>query len=311
VDEKSYAKRIRRPDGTLSDRYTAIDPAELATICTCGKAKCTRARLLPFREHVARLYRLLGELMGEGFLGSYSSGWMGVCHGLRLAASIDDIEADTGYVVDAMEFALCEPTINYEDADSEMASKYVAGATIFGFCWQAYESGVKATATGELVRLVKEERYGERGRRLFESRPGLAVHFPGLKDLLLLSLHQCEYGGLFTQRLDRMKARAITDDFVMASELAREFRNFSFHGEDEPPAHENWGSALVSHCRLSRFYNVSRLLLYLVQALAWIEVGDAKDNNHVLETAEGDINVSEALKSVQFKTSGPGVERFS
>ncbi|RYG71129.1 hypothetical protein EON80_05750 [bacterium] len=31
-----------------------------------------------------------------------------------MAASIDDVEADTGYVEDPMVFAVCEPTIDYE-----------------------------------------------------------------------------------------------------------------------------------------------------------------------------------------------------
>ena len=165
-------------NGTLSIRYTAIDPAGSAAYCTCHRPLCTRARLLPFRDHVAKLHRTIGALHEEGFLGSAASGWLGALHGLRLAASIDDIEADIGYVVDSMVFALCEPTIDYEDAESEMASKYVAGTTIFGFCWQAYEFAVRATAPNALLRLLNEERFGERRRRLFESRPGLAARFP-------------------------------------------------------------------------------------------------------------------------------------
>ncbi len=301
MEEKSYSKRIRTANGTISDRYTAIDPAEHAITCTCGKATCTRARLLPFRDHVAKLYQVLGVLIDESILDSSSSGWSGVRHCLRLAASIDDIEANTGYVVDPLEFALCEPIIDYEDADSEMASKYVAGATIFGFCWQAYESSVKSTAPRELLRLLKEERFGERGRRLFESRVGLAIHFLGVKDILRVAQYQCEHGGLFDERLVRMKKKAFSDDFVIAAELSREFRNFSFHGDDEPPAHEEWGSALVSHCRLSRFYTVSRLLLYLVQALAWIEVGDTLNTNELIEVRGHALSPRAALESLQFR----------
>jgi hypothetical protein len=145
-------------------------------------------------------------------------------------------------------FAFCESTIDFEQANSEMASKYVAGATILGFCWHAYESAVAVTAPTKIVKLLKEERLGERGRRSFEARPGLSAHFPGLREILRLSMHQCEHGGLFTERLNRLKAKFPTKDLILAAELSREFRNFQFHGEDRPPAHEDWNSAVVSHC---------------------------------------------------------------
>ena len=180
--------------------------------------------------------------------------------------------ADTGYVEDPMVFALCEPTIDYEDAQSEMASKYVAGVAIFNFLWQAYESAVALTAPSELVGLLKEERLGERGRRLFEARPMLD-RFAGLKDLVRLTLYQCREGQLLDKRLDKLIAQYSGCDLVTAAEMP-EFRNFLFHGEDQVPHRENWGSEFVSRCRLYRFYTVSRLLLYLLQALVWIEIGD-------------------------------------
>ena len=74
-----------------------------------------------------------------------------------------DVEADTGFVVDTMVFALCEVTIDYENGQSEMASKYVAAATIFNFLWQAYEAAVSRTAPDELRRLAKEWRSGSAG----------------------------------------------------------------------------------------------------------------------------------------------------
>ena len=104
-----------------------------------------------------------------------------------MAASIEDVVADTGFVEDPLVFEMCEPTIDYENAQSEMASKYVAGATIFNFLWLAYESAVALTAPNELVGLLKEERLGERGRRLFEARPDLSVRFIGLRDLVRLT----------------------------------------------------------------------------------------------------------------------------
>ena len=60
MEEKTYARHLKATDGRLVARYTAIDPADRAIRCTCGKPECARARLRPFREHVAELYRVLG-----------------------------------------------------------------------------------------------------------------------------------------------------------------------------------------------------------------------------------------------------------
>jgi hypothetical protein len=302
MEEKSYAREIRSADGTLVARYAAIDPADEAISCTCGKPECPRARLRPFRQHVVELHQLLSSLLNEEIAVSESSRWFGVLYGLRMAASIDDVVADTGYVEDPMVFALCEPTIDYEDAQSEMASKYVAGATIFNFLWQAYESAVALTAPNELVRLLKEERMGERGRRLFEARPELSTRFPGLKELVRLTLCQCRNGGLLDVRLNRLTARFSGYDFVTAAEICREFRNFLFHGEDQVPDHEDWGSTVVSRCRLYRFYTVSRLLLYLLQAMAWIEVGELTDLVESRSSGEH-LPPRQALEQLQFLTS--------
>jgi hypothetical protein len=271
MQEKSYARQLQTPEGRLVPRYTAIDPADQAIRCTCGKPDCPRARLLPFRQHIAELHCVLSQIFQEEVA---ALDWDGVLYGLRMAASIEDVVADIGYVEDPMVYALCEVTIDYDNAQSEMASKYVAGATIFNFLWQAYEAAVASTAPSELPKLLKEARLGERGRRLFEARPEMSDTFSGLGEILGLALFQCERGELFDARLTRLKERFTRRDLVTAAELCREFRNFLFHGEDQSPAHEDWGSVAASRCRLYRFYTVSRLLLFLIQALAWIEADD-------------------------------------
>jgi hypothetical protein len=298
MEEKSYARRIKLSDGTLVTRYTALDPANESIWCTCGKPECPRARLLPFREHIAKLHRVLSELSYEE-LASESSGWVGVLYGLRMAASIEDVEAETGYVDDPMVFALCETTIDYEHGQSEMASKYVAGATIFNFLWHAYEAAVVLTAPTELVGLLKEQRLGERGRRLFEARPDLSTQFPGLGSLVRLTLFQCRGGGRLDQRLDRLLDRFPNHDLIAAAELVREFRNFLFHGEDEIPDHEEWGSVAVSRFRLYRFYTVSRLLLYLLQAFAWIAVAPITQSASPPADVLGD-KLKRTLERLQF-----------
>jgi hypothetical protein len=133
-----------------------------ASTRTSGKPECSRNRLLPFREHIATLYRLLRDCIFDAFADPHLR--EGVLFPLLLAASISDVEADTGYVEDPLVFALCEPTTDYVGAHSEMASKYVAAASIFNFLWNAYEAAVAVTATEELRGLLKDARLGERVR---------------------------------------------------------------------------------------------------------------------------------------------------
>src|SRR5262245_60223025 len=146
MDDETYARFVLSAEGKWVPRYTAIDPASEAIQCTCGRSGCSRSRLLPFRKHISELYNLLSRLVVEEMGVSQSSGWFGVLYGLRMAASIEDVVADTGYVEDPGVFALCELAIDYENGQSEMASKYVAAATIFNFLWHAYESAVALTA---------------------------------------------------------------------------------------------------------------------------------------------------------------------
>jgi hypothetical protein len=294
MEEKSYARYLKTSDGRLVPRYTAIDPADRAIRCTCGKPDCPRARLRPFREHIAELYRVLADIFQDQI-----ADWNGVLYGLRMAASIEDVVADTGYVEDPMTYALCETTIDYDDAESEIASKYVAGATIFNFLWQAYEAAVACTAPLELSKLLKEARLGERGRRLFEARPGTSSKFLGLGEIIGLAFFQCQRGGLFDVRLGRLKERFTDRNLVTAAELCREFRNFLFHGKDQSPSHEGWGSATVSRCRLYRFYTISRLLLYLIQALASIELTD--DLTLIREDDNAPVPCRTVLATLQFQ----------
>lgn len=271
-EREGYGKYIYLSDRSCRPRYIAIDPSKHADKCTCAKPECPRNRLRPFRDHVASLYRLVRGCIFEAFAFSDPHPWEGVLFPLLMAASISDVEADTGFVEDPMVFALCEPTIDYENARSEMASKYVAAASIFNFLWNAYEAAVAATATEELRGLLKDGRLGERGRRLFESRPELSTRFGGLDELVRLGIRLCELGGRFDDRLNKIRLRFTERDLVLAAELSREFRNFVFHGEDEVPDHPDWGDAQVAHARLYRFYVLGRLLLYLIQALASISV---------------------------------------
>lgn len=73
--DENYSRWIRAEDGRETKRYTAIDPAEVSIVCTCRRAECHRARLLPFREHIAELYRVILKLHEEDVGWASPSTW--------------------------------------------------------------------------------------------------------------------------------------------------------------------------------------------------------------------------------------------
>ncbi|MES2096782.1 MAG: hypothetical protein V4459_08465 [Pseudomonadota bacterium] len=302
---KDYAKWARDERGELVSRYSAIDPADQAAVCSCGDANCPRSRLLPFRTHIAELHRVIVRMNMEEIATWEPSRWSSTLYALRMAASIEDIEADTGHVEEPMVFAMCEPAIDFERGRSEMASKYVAAVMIFNFVWQAYEAIVSETAPDELVKLGREQRNGERGRRLLEARPQLSAEFPGIDDLVANAMFQCRHGGLMDDRCDRVEAKFGVAGLVAAAELAREFRNFAFHGGDEAPGHADWGEdETTAQLRVLRYYSIARLLLHLVQAMAWIiHEGDVRRFEYGSDDDE--MTACQILTRLQFK--GPGI----
>jgi len=222
---------------------------------------------------------LLLDLMYERQASGHSD-WSGVLYGLEMAASIEDVFADTGYVEDPMTFAVCEPVIDFQAGRSEIASKYVAAASIFNFLWMAYEASVAEVRKDEFRGLLKAQRLGERGRRLLERREYLAPKIGGFSQCVRPALIQCQNGGLMQNRVLRVREKFPANGLATAAELCREFRNFVFHGEDEVPTHRDWGSSLVEMCRIYRFYSVSRILMMLIQVLAYVELeGDWEDED--------------------------------
>lgn len=268
----TYGRYVETPEG-LRRRYLALDPAGHAAVCNCGKTACPLGRLLPIRRHIAVLHRLLSRLRRALDEAVDVHEWDAVLYGLQMAASISDVEADTGYVEHPQVFALCEPSIDYEHGHSEMASKYVAGLSVFSFLWVAYEAMVACTATGELRELLKG-RLGERGRRLLEARPALGPRLEGMVEIVRNAGHICLRGGLMEERVEDAYGKYRPAP-VFAAELAREFRNHLFHGEDAVPDHPDWAygaDEALSQARLARFYAVGQVLLVLIQGLAVVQL---------------------------------------
>lgn len=259
-------------------RSTALDPSIETFQCDCGKPNCAFRSLYPFREHIARLYRAIASCDAEQALPG--GAWQIVLYPLQMAASLEDVQADTSYVDDTQSTLYCSSAAEYESAKSEIARRYVAGLTVFSFLWTAYEAAFDVTRREHLRKLSKEGRNGERGRRLFEELPSDFPQLAPLRNIAKLAEFLCERGNLFDNRLQRIRAKYPQRNMVFAAELCREFRNFIYHGQDRSPDHEDWHHGRArgeSVARVRRFYAVGRLLLLLIQALAYAEVSNDAD----------------------------------
>lgn len=252
------------------DDSGALDPADEAFRCTCGRPECVMARARPFREHIAELYRTIESCQYEGAL---TPEWDSILYPLQMAASIEDVHADTSYVDNSMASMFCGGAARYERAHSVVASRYVAALSIFTFVWTAYEAAVKASEPHSFRKEAAQDENGKRGRLITEKYSHLLSEFQGIQNFAMGADLYCNRGGLFDERLERVRARYPAKDLAFAAELVREFRNHLFHGEDCPPMpEESSGVPTEGRCRIYRFYGVARLALILIQLMARIAV---------------------------------------
>jgi hypothetical protein len=93
----------------------------------------------------------------------------------------------SGFVDDSDSVTYCSSAADFDAAQTEMASKYTAAASIFSFLWMGYESAVQASQPHVLKGVLKDGRLGERGRRLVDEYSEL---FPGITGLRLLCVLQ-------------------------------------------------------------------------------------------------------------------------
>jgi hypothetical protein len=256
--------------------YTAksMAPVRLASHCSCGKPKCVfrPGYLAPFRDHIARLHHVLAYAHTPGQLGNCrDQSWSGVNYHLQMAASIEDVEADTGYVDLRGSSAYCEPVADYDAEHSRLASQYASALIIFNFVWAAYEGAIKVGAPD----FLPKEHTAFRGRELMALHEATASSLSAFEDITRNAhrrlLHVGDLEG------DRAKIdRYPPGSAAQAAELVRLFRNHLAHGSDAPPAPDQ-DHAL---CRTIRFYKLARLLLLLIQVIA-IQALDPPDALYV------------------------------
>ena len=121
------------PQGFVKDRYHALDPIwGIKFSCIGGHD--------PLRKHIKRLVSVTDELLES--VGSDSLDSVRV--NLRLAASLEDLWVDTDIDDTA---AWCRPASDFEEANSEVTAKHIAGVIVFQLVWIAYEAAGEIAST--------------------------------------------------------------------------------------------------------------------------------------------------------------------
>lgn len=297
----------------------AIDAAVQAFACRCGRRECEVSRLAPFRDHVAGLYRSIALCHEAGLLPSYTaadkteSSWSAVTYALQMAASLNDVSVDTAFVDPMDSWSWCEPVADFENAHSEMAARYFAGAITFNFIWGAYESAIRVTARDRWARAAT----AVRGAKLAALLATQAEAIPIFPRLTRGAQRYCVSGGGLNGELSKLSARFPTvGSAESAAELARVFRNHLAHGGDAVPIPDTvLSGSYDAEARVYRLFAVARVLLMLVQLFAstaltdsqWLPTDDGDDDEEgddLSDSARPRSTAVEILTSVHLRSRG-------
>lgn len=243
-------------------RSPSMEPVRYATTCTCNDPECVfrPGYLAAFRDHLARLHHVLAYAHHYGRLeDSVAESWSAVTYHLQMAASIEDVRADAGYVDLRGTSLYCEPAAGYDAEHSDLASRYASALIIFNFVWSAYEAAIKVAAPDVQPR----QRTAYRGRELLALHEATAARLPAFKRVAEdADGYAFHVGDLEEDRARVSKFRP--GSAQRAAALATAFRNHLAHGSDAPPIPDQDHAG----CRTRRFYKIARLLLTLIQVLA-------------------------------------------
>ncbi len=223
--------------------------------------------MVPLREHIIRLSSVVVELQSEQT--AHFGPWEMVSENLRLAASLRDISADTD--VDGNSY-MCSSAAVFDEANSEVAEKYLAGVIVFNLIWIAYEGAVKMA--NEHFRCKKINGKGALGRVLLTDHFGDA-HFPHLRNILYEASDILGTLRLTSNANDK-KLIASGSLASIGAEHLRKFRNAVTHGDLVKPLPKDWGEESKYSANddpsIKQFHINSRLTLILIQILIRISL---------------------------------------
>ena len=241
-------------EGSENISYRALDPVWQ------DKSSGTGGMIL-LQEHIKRLHTVANEMLYRG----ESDKWQIVSEHLSLAASLLDLSVDTDIYNTGM---WCRPAAEFDEANCEVAAKYVASVSVFNLVWTAYEATVIAASEGIDVNLPESK--GARGRELLK-KDMVDKHFPCLRQVVFSAIElrqgfEIDYGSKGMRCLIKKGYIA-----AIGAEHLRCFRNAVVHGEIRQPMPDDWGELSKyiadNDPALRQFHFNIRITLLLIQIL--------------------------------------------
>ena len=249
-------------EGRVEVRYMALDPV-------WREEPKQEGGMIPLRTHMSRLCLAANELLQRGS----AAEWYGVSQHLHLAASLNDLSADTD--LDGAG-AYCRPAAEFDEANTEVAEKYLAGFIVFNLAWAAYEGAVEIVSEPFGMKQPK----GARGRDLLVQLFG-DKRFPHLRTAVLeaFELRNSSCGAFNTAEMRRMIATGSMAG--IGAEHLRGFRNAVAHGDIAKPMPGDWGDN-SRYCadndpHIRKFHANTRIALLLTQMLMRSTLGETDE----------------------------------
>ena len=183
------------------------------------------------------------------------------------AACLSRVETDASVADLYGAWAYCSPAAAYDERQSVMLDDYMSALARYHFVWNAYEWARGRSAPG---RLMTGKNAGHR-KTLASLVPATQLEL--VNRICSACLPLARDSKAIRKRLNNMEGEKL--GVGKAAVLTGTFRNYVFHGLEEPPEPDDWdvrfrkaldGAKAVS-LKSYRMMSLTRLTLHLVQTL--------------------------------------------
>ena len=218
---------------------------------------------------MARLWRLIGFYI-QGM--SLDRDWDTVNRPLQIAASIESVVANTGFV-DQDNLCYNKMAVEFEEYHSNLTSRYVKELTIFIWTWIAYENTVKI-----LFKEKQNIKIGKYARELIKEKTNFhRLYGMELLEKRALKILQCnEFQQIFPELYQKIMRRVQIpiiegENEFLYMDICRETRNYFVHGDADIPTPRDWGEGVeydIDKDELVVFIGLNiQLILFTIQIL--------------------------------------------
>jgi hypothetical protein len=269
--------------------------------------------LLALPDHIRKLRRMVKAVHG-GYQRVRLPYLDGVAATLSVAAALYDVNADTA--IDDSSIVYCGNVGDFADAESTVASRYLAATIMFTFVWMALEQAVRSVAP------EFKGSTGARGRNAFAALANVSSELDA--SLKLTWSLAAAAGDMNEDLADLSPLLATASGPEAAFELVRRTRNAFAHGHMTPPQPADWGPGQLPPAspEVDRFFAATRIVLLLIAQLLAEAMGaatlelDYEDQLYLEDAGENeedfvrDAPIGWALLTAHFRDPGlpPAIE---